>query len=104
MVRTQLRTRVANTLLLDNALRHDGRRIALGGWRPPCSIPSAASWPFCGDGGFMMNSQEMETAVRLKLNLVILVLEDGAYGMIRWKQAVDRFPEFRHDFSTIRIS
>jgi thiamine pyrophosphate-dependent acetolactate synthase large subunit-like protein len=46
-----------------------------------------------GDGGFMMNSQ-METAVRLKLNLVILILEDSAYGMIRWKQAVDHFPNF----------
>jgi acetolactate synthase-1/2/3 large subunit len=48
----------------------------------------------CGDGGFMMNSQELETAVRLGLNLVVLVLEDGAYGMIRWKQAVDSFPDF----------
>jgi len=42
----------------------------------------------------MMNSQEMETAVRLKLNLVVLILEDFAYGMIRWKQAVDDFPDF----------
>ncbi len=42
----------------------------------------------------MMNSQEMETAVRLKLNVVILILEDSAYGMIRWKQAVDHFPDF----------
>ncbi|MBT5659386.1 MAG: acetolactate synthase large subunit, partial [Rhodospirillaceae bacterium] len=40
----------------------------------------------CGDGGFMMNCQEMETAVRLGLNLVIMVLRDDAYGMIRWKQ------------------
>jgi acetolactate synthase I/II/III large subunit len=48
----------------------------------------------CGDGGFMMNSQEMETAVRLKLNLVVLILQDNAYGMIRWKQAVDSFPDF----------
>ena len=48
----------------------------------------------CGDGGFMMNSQELETAVRLKLNLVVLILEDSAYGMIRWKQAVDAFPDF----------
>ncbi|MFN4114809.1 MAG: thiamine pyrophosphate-dependent enzyme, partial [Sphingomonadaceae bacterium] len=39
------------------------------------------------DGGFMMNSQEMETAVRLGLNLVVLVLNDNSYGMIRWKQA-----------------
>ncbi|HEY0418016.1 MAG TPA: thiamine pyrophosphate-dependent enzyme, partial [Acetobacteraceae bacterium] len=48
----------------------------------------------CGDGGFMMNSQEMETAVRLKLNLIVLILEDGAYGMIRWKQAVDDFADW----------
>jgi acetolactate synthase-1/2/3 large subunit len=53
----------------------------------------------CGDGGFMMNSQEMETAVRLKLNLVVLVIEDGAYGMIRWKQAVDHFPDFGMTFN-----
>lgn len=48
----------------------------------------------CGDGGFMMNSQEMETAVRLRLNLVVVILEDRAYGMIRWKQAVDAFPDW----------
>ena len=36
----------------------------------------------------------METAVRLKLNLVVLILDDGAYGMIRWKQAVDHFPDY----------
>lgn len=52
----------------------------------------------CGDGGFMMNSQELETAVRLKLNLVVLVIEDDAYGMIRWKQAVDEFPDFGMTF------
>jgi len=38
----------------------------------------------CGDGGFMMNSQEIETAVRLGLNLVVLIIQDNAYGMIRW--------------------
>jgi acetolactate synthase I/II/III large subunit len=45
-----------------------------------------------------MNSQEMETAVRLKLNLVVLVLQDNAYGMIRWKQAVDGFPDYGMTF------
>jgi acetolactate synthase-1/2/3 large subunit len=53
----------------------------------------------CGDGGFMMNSQELETAVRLKLNLVVIVLNDSAYGMIRWKQAVDRFPDYGMTFN-----
>jgi acetolactate synthase-1/2/3 large subunit len=46
----------------------------------------------------MMNSQELETAVRLKQNLVVLVLEDRAYGMIRWKQEVDGFTDFGLDF------
>jgi acetolactate synthase-1/2/3 large subunit len=48
----------------------------------------------CGDGGFMMNSQELETAVRLGLDLVVLILQDDAYGMIRWKQAADDLPDF----------
>jgi len=91
------RTRVANTLLLDNALATMGAGL-------PSAMMAAMLYPqrrvmaVCGDGGFMMNSQEMETAVRLKLNLVVLVIEDGAYGMIRWKQSVDRFPDFGMTF------
>jgi acetolactate synthase-1/2/3 large subunit len=87
------RTLVANTLLLDNALATMGAGL-------PSAMMAAMLYPerrvmaVCGDGGFMMNSQEMETAVRLKLNLVVLILEDSAYGMIRWKQAVDQFPDF----------
>ncbi|MFN3527474.1 MAG: thiamine pyrophosphate-dependent enzyme, partial [Paracoccus sp. (in: a-proteobacteria)] len=46
----------------------------------------------------MMNSQEMETAVRLGLNLVVVILNDSAYGMIRWKQAVEGFPDFGMSF------
>jgi acetolactate synthase-1/2/3 large subunit len=91
------RTRVANTLLLDNALAAMGAGL-------PSAMAAAMLYPkrrvmaVCGDGGFMMNSQEMETAVRLKLNLVVLVIEDGAYGMIRWKQASDGFPDFGMTF------
>ncbi|WP_027554219.1 acetolactate synthase large subunit [Bradyrhizobium sp. Cp5.3] len=87
------RTYVANTLLLDNALATMGAGL-------PSAMMAAMLYPdrrvmaICGDGGFMMNSQELETAVRLKLNLVVLILNDGAYGMIRWKQAVDTFPDF----------
>jgi acetolactate synthase-1/2/3 large subunit len=40
----------------------------------------------CGDAGFLMNSQEMETARRLGTHLVAMVWEDGAYGLIAWKQ------------------
>ncbi len=46
----------------------------------------------------MMNSQELETAVRLRLDLVVLIIEDSAYGMIRWKQAADRFADFGMTF------
>jgi acetolactate synthase-1/2/3 large subunit len=87
------RTYVANTVLLDNALATMGAGL-------PSAMMASILYPerrvmaVCGDGGFMMNSQEMETAVRLKLNLVVLILEDSAYGMIRWKQAVDGFPDF----------
>ena len=91
------RTSVANTLLLDNALATMGAGL-------PSAIAASLIQPdrrvlaVCGDGGFMMNSQELETAVRLKLNLVVLVLEDRAYGMIRWKQEVDGFSDFGLDF------
>jgi acetolactate synthase-1/2/3 large subunit len=39
-----------------------------------------------GDGGFLMNSQELETAVRSETPFVVLVFDDRSYGLIRWKQ------------------
>jgi acetolactate synthase-1/2/3 large subunit len=39
-----------------------------------------------GDGGFLMNVQELETAARLELPVVVLIFRDDAYGVIRWKQ------------------
>jgi acetolactate synthase I/II/III large subunit len=78
--------RVSNTVLLDNALATMGAGL-------PSALASAMVYPerkvmaICGDGGFMMNSQEMETAVRLKLNVTAVILNDSSYGMIRWKQA-----------------
>jgi acetolactate synthase-1/2/3 large subunit len=87
------RTPVSNTLLLDNALATMGAGL-------PSAMMASILYPeqrvlaVCGDGGFMMNSQELETAVRLRLNLVVLIVQDNAYGMIRWKQAVDDFTDF----------
>ena len=52
----------------------------------------------CGDGGFMMNSQELETVVRLGMDLVVLILRDDAYGMIKWKQAGMGFCDFGLDY------
>jgi len=87
------RTHIANTLLLDNALASMGAGL-------PSAIMAAVLYPnrqviaVCGDGGFMMNSQELETAMRLGVNLTVLILEDHGYGMIRWKQEADGFPDF----------
>jgi len=87
------RTRNANALLLDNALATMGAGL-------PSAMMAAILNPgkrvlaVCGDGGLMMNSQELETAVRLKLDLVVLIIQDDAYGMIRWKQAVDQFADW----------
>ncbi|WP_438729850.1 acetolactate synthase large subunit [Parasphingorhabdus sp. DH2-15] len=82
-----------NTVLLDNALATMGAGL-------PSAMMSAMLYPdrkvmaICGDGGFMMNSQEMETAVRLGLNMTVLILNDSSYGMIRWKQANMGFVDF----------
>jgi acetolactate synthase-1/2/3 large subunit len=53
----------------------------------------------CGDGGFMMNSQEIETATRLGLNLVVLIVTDSAFGMIRWKQEGQGLDDFGLEYN-----
>lgn len=87
-----------NTLLLDNALATMGAGL-------PSAIAAKLINPdkkvisVCGDGGFMMNSQEMETAVRLNLNLIVIILNDSAYGMIKWKQEGLGFDNFGLDYN-----
>jgi acetolactate synthase-1/2/3 large subunit len=87
----------ANTLLLDNALATMGAGL-------PSAMAAKLVYPerpvvsVCGDGGFMMNSQEVETAVRLGLHVVVLILRDDAYGMIKWKQADVGFADFGLDY------
>lgn len=86
-----------NTLLLDNALATMGAGL-------PSAMAAALLYPdrkilaVCGDGGFLMNSQEMETAVRLRLHVVILLLNDNGYGMIKWKQSGMQLPNFGLEF------
>jgi len=88
----------SNTVLLDNALATMGAGL-------PSAMMAAMLQPdrrvmaICGDGGFMMNSQEIETAVRLGLNLVVAVLNDSSYGMIRWKQAHAGFADWGLEFN-----
>lgn len=75
-----------NSVLLDNALATMGAGLP-SAMAARLVHPDRRILAVCGDGGFMMNDQELETAVRLGMQLVVLILRDDAYGMIRWKQA-----------------
>ena len=91
------RATAPNTVLLDNALATMGAGL-------PSAIaaklvhPERSVTAICGDGGFMMNSQELETAVRIGVHIVVLILKDDAYGMIKWKQANMGFDSFGLDY------
>ncbi|MBA6337519.1 acetolactate synthase large subunit [Colwellia sp. BRX8-7] len=87
-----------NTVLLDNALATMGAGLP-SGMMAAMLNPDRRVMAICGDGGFMMNSQELETAIRLGLNLVITVLNDNSYGMIRWKQASSGFADWGLEFN-----
>jgi len=86
-----------NTMLLDNALATMGAGLpsamAAKQLHPERKVVSVN-----GDGGFLMNSQELETAVRMGLDLVVIILNDSAYGMIKWKQEGEGFANFGLDF------
>jgi acetolactate synthase I/II/III large subunit len=90
-------SKAPNTLLLDNALATMGAglpsAIAAKLVNPNCNLVAIS-----GDGGFMMNSQELETAVRLGMSLTIIILNDNAYGMIKWKQEAMGFENFALDY------
>ncbi len=86
-----------NTVLLDNALASMGAGLP-SAMAARLVHPNRRVMAICGDGGFMMNSQELETAVRMKMNLVVLILRDDAYGMIKWKQSGMGFDDFGLDF------
>lgn len=86
-----------NTLLLDNALATMGAGLS-SAMAAKMVYPHRQVIAVCGDGGFMMNSQELETAVRLRLHIVTLILRDDAYGMIKWKQADMGFKDYGLDY------
>jgi acetolactate synthase-1/2/3 large subunit len=87
----------SNTILLDNALAAMGAGLSAA-MASKLIYPDRKIMAICGDGGFMMNSQELETAVRLKLDLIVLIVNDSAYGMIKWKQKDMGFEDFGLDF------
>lgn len=86
-----------NTLLLDNALATMGAGLP-SAMAAKMVHPDKPVLTVCGDGGFMMNSQELETAVRLNLHIIVVILRDDAYGMIKWKQANMEFANYGLDY------
>jgi acetolactate synthase-1/2/3 large subunit len=85
-----------NTVLLDNALATMGAGLP-SGIAAKIFHPAKKVLAICGDGGFMMNSQELETAHRYKIPIVVLLLNDNAYGFIKWKQKNSNFPDYGLD-------
>ena len=92
------RTYKPNTFILDNALATMGAGL-------PAAIAAKQVHPdrkvlaVVGDGGFMMNAQELETAVRLNIPVVVLILNDNAFGFIKWKQENMGFKNFGLDYT-----
>jgi acetolactate synthase-1/2/3 large subunit len=82
-------TRCPNGCLISNGL-------ASMGFALPAAIGAALQAPdrrivsVMGDGGFLMNSQELETAKRLGVAFTVLVFNDNDYGLISWKQQLSR--------------
>jgi acetolactate synthase-1/2/3 large subunit len=74
-----------NTCLISNGFCSMGFALP-GAIGAKIAFPERRVLAICGDGGFLMNVQEMETAKRVGANIVVMVWCDGGYGLISWKQ------------------
>jgi len=79
------RCELPNTCLISNGFASMGIAVP-GAIGAKLAYPDRSVVAVTGDAGFMMNSQEIETALRLKTPIVILIWSDSAYGLIEWKQ------------------
>ena len=78
-----------NTCIISNGFATMGIAVP-GAVAAKLIYPERKILAISGDGGFMMNSQEYETALREKIPIVTLIFSDASYGLIKWKQT-DRF-------------
>jgi acetolactate synthase-1/2/3 large subunit len=74
-----------NTCLISNGFAAMGIAVP-GGIAAKLVAPNRRVVAVTGDGGFMMNCQELETALRVKTPFVTIIFNDGGYGLIEWKQ------------------
>lgn len=77
-----------NTCLISNGLSTMAFTLP-GALGVKLARPDAKVLAVMGDGAFLMNSQEIETAVRERIPLVVLVWEDNGYGLIEWKMDME---------------
>ncbi|MEZ5357980.1 MAG: acetolactate synthase large subunit [Candidatus Zixiibacteriota bacterium] len=88
-------TKSPNSCIISNGFASMG--IALpGAMAAKLIYPERKVLAVCGDGGFLMNVQDLETAVRLNLPVVIMIWNDNGYGLIEWKQK----NHYGHSFAT----
>ena len=91
------KTYASNTVLLDNALAAMGGGLSAG-ITTKLLHPERRVLAICGDGGFMINCQELETAKRYEIPIVVLILNDNAFGFIKWEQKNINFEDFGLDY------
>lgn len=91
------RARKPNTILLDNALATMGAGYA-SAMEAKRLHPDQKVVCVTGDGGLVMNLWDIETAVRMKIDIVIVILNNSSYGMIKWKQQGGWFEDYGLDF------
>lgn len=85
-----------NTFLVDNALASMGAGLP-SAMTAKMLNPHRKVLAVVGDGGFMMSAQELETAIRYKIPVVVLILNDNAFGFIKWEQEAKGFANFGLD-------
>jgi acetolactate synthase-1/2/3 large subunit len=74
-----------NTVIISNGFAAMGISLP-GAIAAKLVHPERKVVALCGDGGFLMNSQELETAKRIRANVTVVVWRDDGYGLIDWKQ------------------
>jgi len=88
------RCEIPNTCIISNGFASMGIAVP-GAIAAKLAMPERKVVAVTGDAGFLMNVQEIETAVRLKTPLVVLIWNDCGYGLIKWKQ-MNQFGRISH--------
>jgi acetolactate synthase-1/2/3 large subunit len=87
-----------NTCLVSNGLSTMAFALP-GAIAAKLAVPGRRVLAAVGDGAFLMNSQEIETAVRERIPLTVLIWQDDAYGLIKWKMNLEIGHDVATDFS-----